>query len=72
MVYEKKEKKSGKGQSTRNNLIDLLTSPVRWFQTIEKMIMDGATEFLEIGPGNVLSGLNRRINREIKCSKATL
>ena len=56
----------------KNNLIDQLTSPVRWFQTIEKMIMDGATEFLEIGPGNVLSGLNRRINREIKCSKATL
>ena len=67
---------SAKGITNQNelkkNLIDQLTSPVKWFQTIEQMIKDGATEFFEIGPGNVLCGLNRRINKEIKCAKATL
>ncbi len=50
----------------KNNLILQLTSPVKWYQIIEKMVSDGATQFMEIGPGNVLSGLNRRINREIE------
>jgi len=67
---------SAKGVTNENelkeNLIEQLTAPVKWFQTIEQMVQDGALEFFEIGPGNVLSGLNRRINREIKCSKAQL
>ena len=54
------------------NLIEQLTNPVRWYQTIEKMIHDGASQFYEVGPGNVLIGLNRRINREIPSSKATI
>lgn len=54
------------------NLIEQLTNPVRWYQTIEKMIYDGASQFYEVGPGNVLIGLNRRINREIPSSKATI
>lgn len=54
------------------NLIEQLTNPVRWYQTIEKMIYDGASQFYEVGPGNVLTGLNRRINREIPSSKATI
>jgi len=54
------------------NLIEQLTDPVRWYQTIEKMIHDGASQFYEVGPGNVLIGLNRRINREIPSSKATI
>jgi len=48
----------------KKNLIDQLTSPVRWTQTIINMINDGATEFTEIGPGKVLQGLIKRINRE--------
>ena len=39
---------------------------------VEKMINDGASQFYEVGPGNVLIGLNRRINREIPSSKATI
>ena len=48
-------------------LIDQLDSPVRWEETILNMIRDGAEEFVEIGPGNVLQGLLKRINPEIKC-----
>ena len=59
-------------KTIKYNLIEQLTKPVKWFQTIEQMIHDGASQFLEIGPGNVLIGLNRRINREIKSIKATI
>ena len=48
----------------KTNLIAQLTSPVRWTQMIQNMIADGATEFLECGPGNVLQGLVKKINRE--------
>ena len=50
----------------KNNLIQQLTHPVKWFQTIQTMITNGATKFLEVGPGKVLTGLNRRINRDIE------
>ncbi len=49
----------------KENLIAQLTSPVRWTQTIQQMIADGATEFTEIGPGNVLQGLMRKIDRKV-------
>ena len=48
------------------NLIDQLTSPVKWTQTIQNMISDGATSFTEVGPGNVLQGLVKKINREVE------
>jgi [acyl-carrier-protein] S-malonyltransferase len=48
-------------------LLRQLTHPVRWTEIIEHMITDGITEFYEIGPGKVLTGLNKRINREIPC-----
>lgn len=48
----------------KNNLISQLTSPVRWTHTIQQMIDDGASEFIEVGPGKVLQGLVRKINRE--------
>ena len=50
----------------KSNLIAQLTGPVKWTQTVEQMISDGATEFTECGPGNVLQGLVSKINREVK------
>ena len=50
------------------NLISQLTSPVLWTQSVERMIEDGAEEFIEVGPGNVLQGLVKKINRKIKTS----
>ncbi len=48
----------------KKNLIAQLTAPVRWTQSVERMIQDGATSFTEIGPGKVLQGLVKKINRE--------
>jgi [acyl-carrier-protein] S-malonyltransferase len=45
------------------NLITQLTGAVKWTQTIEQMLADGATEFTEVGPGNVLQGLVKKVNR---------
>jgi [acyl-carrier-protein] S-malonyltransferase len=52
----------------RQNLIAQLTAPVRWSQSIVAMIADGATEFIEVGPGNVLQGLVKKVNREVAAS----
>ncbi len=49
----------------KQNLIDQLTGPVRWTQTIEAMIADGASSFTEVGPGKVLQGLIGKINKAI-------
>ena len=49
----------------KNNLIDQLTSPVKWTQTMQQMIADGMTEYIEVGPGRVLQGLLKKIDREI-------
>jgi [acyl-carrier-protein] S-malonyltransferase len=49
----------------KKNLISQLTAPVRWTQTMQNMIADGATEFTEIGPGKVLQGLLKKIDRNI-------
>lgn len=54
------------------NLIAQLTSPVRWTQTVQRMIADGATEFIEAGPGSVLQGLVRKINPTVAASALTL
>lgn len=45
-----------------------LTSPVKWTHSVENMIEDGATEFIELGPGKVLQGLVNKINREVATS----
>lgn len=47
----------------KKNLIAQLTSPVKWTQSVQNMIADGATEFVELGPGNVLQGLITKIDR---------
>lgn len=54
----------------RANLISQLTAPVKWSQSIQHMIKDGATQFIEVGPGNVLQGLVKKINREVETGKA--
>ncbi len=48
----------------RKNLIAQLTAPVRWSQSVQAMIADGATSFIECGPGNVLQGLVKKISKE--------
>ena len=52
----------------KGNLIAQLTAPVRWTQTIQQMIADGGTEFIELGPGKVLQGLMRKIDRSVATS----
>jgi [acyl-carrier-protein] S-malonyltransferase len=54
------------------NLISQLTAPVRWTQSVQQMITDGATLFTEVGPGNVLQGLVKKINREAQTASANL
>lgn len=56
----------------KKNIISQLVKPVMWYQTIQNMINDGANSFSEVGPGNVLTGLNKRINRNISSSKALI
>ncbi len=50
------------------NLVAQLTAPVRWTQTVKNMIADGATEFVELGPGKVLQGLVAKIDRAVTTS----
>ena len=52
----------------KENLIAQLTSPVKWTQSIQKMAADGATNFIELGPGKVLQGLARKINGNVEAS----
>jgi [acyl-carrier-protein] S-malonyltransferase len=54
------------------NLVAQLISPVRWTQTINGMIADGATSFVEAGPGNVLQGLIKKINKDVVTSAAAV
>ncbi|NNK83594.1 MAG: ACP S-malonyltransferase [Flavobacteriaceae bacterium] len=53
------------------NLISQLTAPVRWTQSVQQMLADGATHFTEVGPGKVLQGLVKKINREVQTASAT-
>lgn len=56
----------------KKNLISQLTAPVKWTQSMQQMIKDGATTFIEVGPGNVLQGLMRKIDRSVETSKAEI
>lgn len=56
----------------RKNLISQLTSPVKWTQTIQHMIADGADQFIEVGPGTVLQGLVKKINRDVITQSASV
>ncbi len=57
-------------EEIRKNLVDQLTSPVRWTQTVLNMINDGAVHFTEVGPGNVLQGLVKKADRQMETSSA--
>jgi len=50
----------------KQNLIDQLTGSVRWTQSIQHMILDGATQFIEVGPGNALMGMIKKINTDVE------
>ena len=56
----------------KTNLIKQLTAPVKWTQSVQQMIADGATEFIEVGPGKVLQGLVKKINKEAVVASAEL
>lgn len=54
----------------KENLIAQLTGPVKWTQTVQQMIADGATSFTEVGPGKVLQGLVKKVNPEMEAASA--
>jgi [acyl-carrier-protein] S-malonyltransferase len=56
----------------KKNLIIQLTAPVKWTQSVQNMIADGATLFTEVGPGNVLQGLVKKINKDAETAAATI
>lgn len=53
-------------EELRKQLVAQLTAPVKWTQSIQQMIADGATHFTEVGPGNVLQGLIKKIDRSVE------
>ena len=57
-------------EKIKENLIFQLTAPVKWTQSVQNMIADGATEFVEVGPGKVLQGLVKKIDRKAEVSSA--
>ncbi|MDG0974798.1 MAG: ACP S-malonyltransferase [Crocinitomicaceae bacterium] len=59
-------------QEIQKNLVAQLTAPVRWTQTMEQMIKDGCSEVIEVGPGKVLQGLFKKIDRQFPTSSAQL
>lgn len=58
-------------EEIKENLIAQLTAPVRWTQCIQAMVADGGSEFIEVGPGKVLQGLMRKIDRSVAASGAS-
>ena len=56
----------------KNNLVAQLTAPVRWTQTMHQMLADGASEVVEVGPGKVLQGLFKKLDRGFPCSSAEI
>ncbi len=56
----------------KTNLIAQLTAPVRWTQSVQQMLSDGASSFVEVGPGKVLQGLVKKIDRSAETSSGTI
>lgn len=68
-VYQNVDAKAHSSvEEIKVNLIAQLTAPVRWTQSVQQMVADGATEFVECGPGKVLQGLVKKIHREAEVS----
>ncbi len=59
-------------EEIKKNLISQLTAPVKWTQSVQNMIKDGANYFVEVGPGRVLQGLVKKINPEMETTSAIL
>lgn len=57
-------------EEIKKNLIFQLTAPVKWTQSVQNMVADGATKFIEVGPGKVLQGLVKKIDRNTEVSSA--
>lgn len=57
-------------EEIKKNLIAQLTAPVKWTQSVQNMVADGATHFVEVGPGKVLQGLVKKIHREAEVASA--
>jgi [acyl-carrier-protein] S-malonyltransferase len=55
------------GNQARESLVRQVSAAVRWLESIELLIKEGVDTFVEVGPGKVLSGLMRQINRDVKC-----
>jgi len=56
----------------KKNLMAQLTAPVKWTQSVKNMISDGANNFIEVGPGNVLQGLIKKVDRSLTTQKASI
>jgi [acyl-carrier-protein] S-malonyltransferase len=54
----------------KENLVAQLTAPVKWTQTVKQMLSDGATSFTEVGPGKVLQGLIKKVDRGMETRSA--
>lgn len=59
-------------EEIKKNLISQLTAPVKWTQSVQNMINDGAKHFTEVGPGKVLQGLVKKINRDAETTSAII
>ena len=66
MVSNVTASKYDNNEEIKKLLIEQIEKPVRWRESINYMILNGTTEFVEIGPGKVLSGLIKRINKDVK------
>ena len=70
-VYQNVNAKATKSpEEIKKNLVLQLTAPVKWTQTVEQMIQDGAKQFIEVGPGKVLQGLVKKVNKDIEAISA--
>ena len=59
-------------EEIKKNLVFQLTAPVKWTQSVQNMIKDGATSFTEVGPGKVLQGLVKKIDRKMETASASI
>lgn len=59
-------------EEIKKNVVSQLTAPVRWTQTVQQMMADGAAEFVEVGPGKVLQGLVKKVDRKMPTSSAAI